>query len=326
MRTVRRIKLSRILSVLALFLIVFTSLTAPAEAAVPRIDAPITAKNVLSIAKKYDPDGYYLMKTGNKVGYEGFMDYFTEYPLVSNMDTSVHEMCHACTHSLYGDWEYIYTGKKKFLTVDYSDKMGILFHTKSMTSSVPKKYRTFRFSTYVSNPSPRLAANILGCYGLLNEFTAYCWGMNDTVSLFPYYRAKAGSNFNYWSIFINLGANDRLAYAEFRYYILHYLAFAKAKRPKLYKAVMKDASFKKAFKLVDKKFRANIKAYHKDLKLLLNLLNSSGHYAVIQGNFFYCDGYGIGMFRNDYNMLIKQVTKGKYKGTSYASIYKQLMK
>ena len=327
MTLARTKRMSRILCVLLIVLTMFTIVSVPSLAAVPKITASVTKKNVLSLAKKYDPDGFYLLKAGDSVGFQGFMDYFCSNLILSDINTAVHEMCHANTHNVsgYGYRENIYLGNKKNMVLDFTNKMGLMFNTQKMASSIPKQYRTFRYETYVASPDPNLTADNFGPYGLLDEFTAYCYGMNNTISLFPYYKSAAGANFNYWELFINNGANDRLAYAEFRYYILHYLAFAKAKQPKVYKAIMKDGAFRTAFRKIDKKFRSLIKAYNQDLKAIWNLLNSRGHAVFISGDFFYCDGQGTSLFKADYNKLMNHLKKGSFKRTTYLSIYKKLL-
>ena len=286
----------------------------PVEAAVPKINAKITSARVLSLLKAYDPDGRFLVTRGQASGSD-FMEWFAgSSRIVDGIDTAVHEQCHACTYRSF-DSEFIYRGNEKFYTVEYTD----IYYSKEMASSIPKKFRTFRYDTYVAKPSQYLASNIDGVYGLLNEFTAYCWGMNNTVSLYEYYK-KSGTNLDTWSAFISDGASDRLAYSEFNYYILHYLYYAKQHYPRIYKQIMNNSSFKKAYRFIEKKFRKNIASYENKLKALIKLLNKEGHNAVISGDFLYCDNQGVGIIQKDYDMLCKEIQKSKYQ-----SIYKKLI-
>lgn len=303
----------RIYAFILSIILVLTS-AVPAFAAVPKINAKITSKNVLSLLKAYDADGYYLVTQGKKAHGADHMFWFYGCDrIVDGVATAVHEQCHACTHGW--DCEYIYKGNKKFYTVKYTD----VFNSQQMASSVPEKLRTSRFATYVSEPDPYLSSDVDGVYGLLNEFTAYCWGMNNTVSLYNYYK-KSGSDLATWDSFINDGANGRQAYAEFNYYILHYLYYAKQHYPAVYKQIMKNTSFKKAYKFIEKKFRKNITAYEKDLKKLIKYMKASGHNAVINGGYFWCDHSGTGLFETDYKNLSKEIKKSKYQ-----KIYKKLI-
>lgn len=64
-----------------------------------------------------------------------------------------------------------------------------------------------------------------------------------------------------WFQYANLGANDRLAYAEFRYYILTYMLYAKDKHPDVYQGIVNNQEFKNAFKSVDNCFSGNIQKF-----------------------------------------------------------------
>ena len=298
---------------LVLILCILTTAT-PAQAAVPKITAHATVSNTMKLLKKYDADGYYLVDKAMGYGHSP-ADWISENDtVIDSINTIVHEECHANVYigvTSYGTMK-IYKGNGKYVTVNFDTD---LFRTKKMASSIPKRLRTFRYGTYVKNDGkiPNLASDIQGAYGLLDEFTAYSWGLNNTVSLFDYYVSKAKGDFTKWAKFINHGANDRQAYAEFKYYILHYLYFAKTNYPKVYKAFMNNANFKKAFKAVDKKYRSNIKKYNADLKKIRDILQSKGHTVSISGDYYYCDGYGIGTFKKDYDKLIKETNKTKYK-------------
>ena len=81
------------------------------------------------------------------------------------------------------------------------------------------------------------ASNKLGVYGLLNEFAAYSWGLDTTVRLFPYFREHA-ETYDDWYRFIVEGENDRNAYAEFLYWTLNYLEFARAYHRDVYDKII----------------------------------------------------------------------------------------
>lgn len=308
--------MKRISCILSLLAVIFVlSAASPAEAAVPKPGAAVTKKNVKALLKAYDKDGYYLVTHGRKNRGMDFMQWFTRGSITLDIDTAVHEQCHLNTFNGASS-ERIYKGKKKFYNVKYTS----VFKTKKMASSVPEACRYNRYSIYVADPTPNLASNIHGVYGLLNEFCAYGWGMNNTVKLYPYYK-KYAKDFGDWYPFILSGANDRQAYAEFNFFILHYMNYAKKHYPKVYKKILANKSFKKAYKFTEKKFRKSISAWQKDLKQLVKKLNEEGHDAYISDGMIYVDFYGLSLFQNEYDGIMKQIKKSKYQ-----KIYKKLVR
>ena len=300
---------------LCILLVVVLTAT-PAMAAAPGINASITRENVLSLLKAYDKDGYYLVKNGGlSNGSQDFLQWFKgQKRIIDAIDTCVHEQCHGCTF-IGGDQERIYRGNGKFYQVTYTD----IFLTKNIAASMPKEGKIFRFKTYVSEPSPYLASNVEGIYGLLNEFTAYSYGMNNTVKLYKYFKKQA-SDFSTWMPFINNGANDRLAYSEFRLFMMHYLYYAKKKFPSVYKGIMNNTSFKEAFSYIDTRFRKNISTYEKYLQKAVTLLTQKGHVAEVRDGIFWCDHRGTGLFEEEYKAIMQVLNKSKYK-----KIYNALM-
>lgn len=308
--------LAKILGVFFLFLACVLLRPAPAFAAVPDLDAEITARNVLSLLKAYDTDGYYLVKEGNN--YKGnYMAWFSENErIVDRIGTAVHEQCHRCMHATYA-WEQLYyRGNKKYFTVDWTE----VFGTKEIAASVPKACRVFRYKTYVSEASSNSCSNINGVYGLLNEFTAYCWEMNNCNKLFAYYE-QFPATMDTWYRYINDGANGRQAYSEFKSFILHYLYYAQKKHPAIYRGIMKNKSFRTAFKYLDAKFRKNILQYNANLKKILKLMKAAKHNAYIDedGNFFSDDG-GTSLFQKEYKAILKVTKQAKYQ-----KIYEKLL-
>lgn len=69
-----------------------------------------------------------------------------------------------------------------------------------------------------------------------------------------------------WKGFINSCENDRLAYAEFKYYMLHYLSYAKQRHPEAYQGIIGNREFCKAYSQAESSFVKLISAYEKDLK------------------------------------------------------------
>ena len=282
-------------------------------ASVPKLNAKVTEKNVMKLLNAYDSNGAYILKS-TKNGGISFLTWFSGSDrIVENIDTAVHEQCHVYMTGYSSLKAYI--GNKKAVNISFTR----VFNSKEMADSIPERLRTFRYESYVADPMPYLSSNINGAYGLLNEFIAYSWGMNNTVSLFPYY-SRFPATMDTWESFINKGANDRLAYAEFNYYILHYLQYAKYHYPSVYKGIMKNSNFRKAYRTIEKKFRKNITLYEKDLKKIVKKVKAAGGYADYE-EYFYINGRGTGIFAEDYQKLCKEIKKAKYQ-----KIYKALLK
>ena len=106
------------------------------------------------------------------------------------------------------------------------------------------------------------ASNKLGVYGLLNEFAAYSWGLDTTVRLFPYFREHA-ETYDDWYRFIVEGENDRNAYAEFLYWTLNYLEFARAYHRDVYDKIISNKKYVRTVKKINRQFAQRIREYEK---------------------------------------------------------------
>lgn len=268
----------------------------------------------------------YILKKAKDRG-ENFLEYFKENEMASNeLGTAVHEETHGYIfYEYYGKYglsglggESIYIGNKKKIDIHYTK----VFKSKKMAKSIPKRLRTFRYKTYIGSPIPNLGSNANGAYGILDEFTAYYWEMHTIMSLKPYFEKTARSPED-WEVYINAGANGRQAYAEFRYYTLHYLYYAKKNYPKIYKGIVKNKNYVKAFNTMDKKFSKQNREYEKQLRQLVNYYNAQeGVESKIEKDSIWfmfeedeevSTGYGYGIMQKDYAKLMKEMKTSKYK-------------
>ena len=289
-------------------------------ASIPTLYAAITKDNVMTLLNTYDKNGAYLVDYGTKIGRNWLGYYSSGERLIDSIDTVVHEEDH--DFSVVGtDKMRMYIGGKKSVTVPFTK----IFRTKQMTRTVPTRCRTSRFQTYISQPSANLASNIQGVYGLMNEFNAYCWGMNDNVALFPYHDRFA-DDLDTWGTFIANGASNRLAYAEFKYYILHYLYYAKKYHPAIYRKIVTNQKFRLAYKKTESQFAKQIRAYEKDLSNIKTKIEAAGYNVDYTDEYFvvtnsYGAGSGMGLLTDEYSVLIEELQKSPYR-----SIQKTLTK
>ena len=137
--------------------------------------------------------------------------------------------------------QWIYVGNGQHIEVPLTD----VFPSSEIADSVPESLRTSRFKTYI-NGDPYMGSIQEGPYGMLDEFTAYCWGLHNTI---------AQKEFRESNDLVKKGySNDFVSYAEFRYYILHYMLYAKEHYPEVYSGILNNDSFRKAFSTIDSMF------------------------------------------------------------------------
>lgn len=278
-------------------------------AAVPGLDAKVTKKNIMKVIKSCDSDGAYILRTATKRGDNICTWWGSGETITQGLSTAVHEECHGYIHG-FGTLN-IYTGKKKQIKVPETE----VFRTKKIAKSIPKKLRTSRYELYVANKEKTkyLSSDVDGVYGLMNEFTAYYWGMHTTVALYDYYK-KQGNTLEIWQSYMYdvAGGDERLSYPEFKYFILTYLIYAKKHYPQIYKKIIANKKFAKAYVTIDKKFAKLQKQYIKNLNEICNNLRKQGYECGIDGDYFSIEGRGIGIAQSDYEKFQKVLKKSKY--------------
>ncbi|MBQ9001758.1 MAG: hypothetical protein IJ087_07905 [Eggerthellaceae bacterium] len=288
------------LSVVLSITLVFAMAPSPAYAAI----AEITNKQASKVLKKYDADGYYLVSTMHKYGIDLFRGSADKYD-IRYYRTNVHETCHSYFSHLWDNkygMRYYYIGNKKRIGVTKKD----VFKSYIALKSVPKRLREGRWGEYVGKSNLTVTANVYGIYGLMDEFTAYCWGMNTIVKLYPYAKAKTTN-----SGYLNLTSDYSVSYVEFRYFMEQYLYYAKKKKPAVYKQIMSDKKLLRAMRAIDKKFASAIKAYDKNVV----------DYASTNRRFDKYDAEDLEEICgavSEYNMFVKELLKSRYTAITKA--------
>lgn len=281
-------------------------------ASVPTLYAAISKDNVMALLNTYDRNGAFMVSYGTQIGRDWLGYYSSGDRLIDSLDTVVHEECH--DYSVVGaNKERMYVGAKKSVTVPYTP----IYRTKQMTKSVPQRCRTSRFETYISKPTANLASNVEGVYGLLNEFNAYNWGMNNNAALFAYHDRFA-DDLNTWGSFIANGASNRLAYAEFKYYILHYMYYAKKHHPSIYRKIVANKKFKLAYKKTESHLAKLIRTYEADLPKIKAKIQAAGYNVDYTDEYFvvtnsYGAGGGMGLLTDEYSALMTELKKSPYQ-------------
>lgn len=269
----------------------------------PLKSTKITVSKVRSILKQYCPDGYYIIRNDGDADANLTRWWSQGDTLEEGIDAAVHEQTHA--YSFYkmdynwktGLWsENIYTGNGKKVKV----WMTKTFPTSKAVSSYPQKYRTFRYSTYVSEGSMP-DSNRKGVYGLLNEFTAYGMVLDTSVRLYACKAKYAKHASDYDNLKVN-ALNDKNAYAEFLCWTLSYLQYADKNQKSIYKGIVKNKSYLNAFKAVNRKWQSNLRKFSILEKRVDNMRKrESGG-----------GSWGGLTVDDDYSVLLPLINSGKY--------------
>lgn len=255
-----------------------------------------TPDQVLSFVKKYSPESYYILNEEIKAS--GNKDVFKQYiekdsiGFAEEINVIVHETTHKYTSDKNnGKGLTFYNGANDVLVNGNN-----VFMTKEIASTIPDNFRTYRFNDYINPTDTNIGAQVNGVYGLLNEFNAYYWGTKASYDLFNYYTQK-NTNKD-WIEYIN-GNGDYLAYAEFKFYILKYLLYAKQNHPDIYQSIINNTNFKTAFNSLDNNFynlSQNCIERDKDIIKSKNF------------NSVYLDFY-----KHDYDLLMNEMNKNEYQ-------------
>ncbi|MCH5352478.1 MAG: S-layer homology domain-containing protein [Acutalibacter sp.] len=274
-----------------------------------------TEANVLEVLQKYEPDAYHIMKTEQNSG-NNFLVWFMGDSLIAGMDTAVHETYHIYTFDQCSNYigERIYLGNGKYYDVDYSIVYtgGSFTKTEAMAKQIPAELQTFRYKTYVS-PGASADANTKSVFGLLNEFTAYYWGLKTMNSLAQFLldtKADAGS----WQDYITSIGNNACAYAEFKYWTLRYMLYIKSANPSLYQTILKNDNYCAAYRDAEIKFAYEIERSRKILNDSAPYLSSIGcRVEWTDSNIYLWSGFSArGTGTADYTTLMTELNKPEY--------------
>lgn len=310
----KRIKIAQ--QILAgLLAVIMTFMAASVTAFADRIPSPtstVAKENVLALLKKYNSDVYHIMNTMNEKGEDLTRWWDSDKKLIEKLDTAVHETYHSYTHrtspSFNGD--NIYLGNGNGYLVDFE---GVdLFKTCETTAALSEKMKTFRFDLYVSEASGN-SSNVNGVRGLINEFSAYYWGLNTMSSLVDYYKLYDTDNSG-WEAYVTSLGNNMNAYAEFKFWILNYMIYAQKNHPDIYKAILENAGFCNAYTATETRFSALIDYNANRLESINKYLSDKNHFIRLTDTYVrFCNLHRqFGVELDDYKKLTDEMSKSKY--------------
>jgi|GEM_PF-6235181 len=203
-----------------------------------------------NIAALCAPEAYSILSQVPAAFYARYATDTTMAGLLEDLNTVVHESCHALNHKGY------FVSEKIFITCEPKP----VFNSHELIKSIPPStYKTFFRHDYVF-VERNLSSQVSGIYGLLNEFCAYYHGdlidwqiaQNKELisSKYPAYRAalnmeKSGSTLD--------------AFYEFSTMMSWYLQYARKNYPKDYETIMNDKSLRVAFTLLYERSSSHVK-------------------------------------------------------------------
>ena len=262
-----------------------------------------TYEGIRQILDTCDPDGG-LMFRYDPEGAFGWV--FPANGMTGDTDTAIHETYHGFSYDFGWGTTTYYLENGYFLVVPETKT----YLSEKMTVMIPEENRTFRFEDYVGTGS-YLSSNKSGIYGLMDEFNAYQMGMNYGVNMFDYYCAQE-SSLESWCQYINGCENNRQAYAEFRYYILTYLLYAKVYEPEVYEGLMGNEKLRYAFTVVESNFAEDIARYEADLlRLDSGELPGTSKIKITEDTFWF-GNQGTGRFTAEYKKLMGAMSAPAY--------------
>ena len=133
-----------------------------------------------------------------------------------------------------------------------------------------------RFETYVTSADPYLVTQQYGVFGLLNEFAAYHAGSRTALDVARDLARRPTGQAREWVIHLSDADSTLLAWAEFRGYILAWLAFARWRHPQVYKELLGSPALRAAWNDLDRAYGKACRAWYRDLPALIETLQRSG--------------------------------------------------
>ena len=291
------------------------------------------------LLKKYDPNGYKIVKSyydtpasfrvagrsinlGSDIDFMVFMNGTTDADIANDLNTVVHEVCHLYTHRLaykaLQQRPHLYHPKKHYSLFFINKDDSILvtqtktFPSKEIAQIIPEKLRTLRFKNYIYPSQPNQGTQIEGVYGLLDELNAYYQGTKNSMNLYQYYAKETKQTPADWFNFFSEIDATYFAYLEFKFYILKYLIWGQKKHPQLFRDILANRNFRKAYNSIDLGFGTLIEKYFKLKAQILNKLKKKGHRVRQTKRYTFIDNRGRGNFLQPYELLKTELSKPDY--------------
>ena len=260
-------------------------------------------KRIWHLLETYHPDAHYFIselynmplkyKSGNltlttsKPG--DFMVYVDDYSsqgVLSAFGVVVHESSHG-----YSSKRVYPALIEKNIPIDFDQRHTVYFikkdeeyivkHTptfpsKKIANEIRGDLRSFRWGTYIRTGQNLLSTQQHGVYGLMNEWAAYYNGMKVIAAGFSEYKRLTNGDPTKYKVFLEDAGSIKISYPEFKFYIIHYLEYASRKEKNIYKEIVANEEFRKAFRAIDQAFSAVIEVYDQRVREIGEEVKAAG--------------------------------------------------
>lgn len=264
----------------------------------------------LDVLKRYAPSGYDVIEqydstpwsfklsdrsiTMTRADFMTFVRGSSELEIVFDLVTAVHECCHNYSRKM--PWYYFSRAHEKWreaiaLPIAKGETiivpLTLNFPAREIADRIPASLRDMRFRVYVDTPSTSQTTQLMGVYGLLDEFDAYLQGTRTGVDLEGWYAREApptaplpnsgpGAVGSPWLAWMQSIEPIYPARAQFKLFILVWLTVARERHPDAFRAFMSNPVALRAFVKIDDAFDATIRRYLADRAALLKRLRAQG--------------------------------------------------
>ncbi len=291
---------------------------------------------VWELLKTYAPEGHYILKEyynaplvykfpsqtltfGDKTDFISYLEGYTEEEVVASLPTIVHKINHGYTSLLAfremekeridnpgNRHELFYIRKNKSILVPRTR----VFNSSELDQIIPKKFHTSRY--FYIHPSSGLKSHLQGIYGLVDEWNAYYHGTKTAVELFDYFNKKPDKRQQFIRYLKTIN-NQYTAYAEFKYYILNYLLYAKQSYPDIYKSLMNNKPLMDAIVQINTHYKNINRTYFNRQAEMCRVLQKEGIRCEQTRGGMRIGRLSLNMSKEDYALLMDELEKREYR-------------
>ncbi len=293
----------------------------------------------LVLLKKYNPEGYQIIKTylnaptefkigplttsSSKTDFGIYIMGADEMSIVASLGTVVHEINHGYTNLLAlnekasKNLTKLVDKRASFFFINASQQILVphttTFPSKLIANNVKLAFRKFRYDEYITSTNSILGTQQSGIYGLMDEWNAYYQDTRTNYELYDYFVAETKQTPEDWARYLGQVNGVFYAYAEFKYFILEYLKYAQKNQPAIYKDIINNTAFKESFQAIDQGYANLIEQYFERRRGILASLKEKGLKVSMDGQFTFIGTKGHGNFMKEYQGLMAAMEEASFK-------------
>lgn len=293
----------------------------------------------LVLLKKYNPEGYQIIKTylnaptefkigplttsSSKTDFGIYIMGTDEASIVSSLGTVVHEINHGYTSLLALNEKAskkltkLADKRVSFFFINANQQILVphttTFPSKLIANNVKLAFRKFRYDEYITSTNTILGTQQSGIYGLMDEWNAYYQDTRTNYELYDYFVAETKQGPADWARYLTQVNGVFYAYAEFKYFMLEYLKYAQKNQPSIYQEIINNAAFKESFQAIDQGYANLIEQYFERRTGIFASLKEQGLQVKIDDQFTFIGAKGHGNFMKEYQELMTAIEDASFK-------------